>query len=368
MLDLEGGGVERTEREQVLPAVLADALFEFAGQRLVDGEHQIARPVAGVDRPLRGGAAEEQGRGRAAQPHRHRQPRVVEPVGFQGVGVGRLLLDGCHPPVAEPAHEAVGHPEVGAGLDGAHQSPLAVRLAQPDLDIGPGDLQRVHLVAGDVEDRLVAEVERGLVERRVEEAGDEEDAVRARDGGVEVVSGRAPFADEEPGVVAVRGAEADLDGGRGQPERLQVRRVPGLGDDALHLEVGEARRQRHDLGDVDVDGERLDDAPPVAVLLDDGAVAVRRRHRQRVDVVRVDVEHRLQGVRRPRRRPAGFEEIDVGAQPEGRRQQDQRRARSAHVVPPRLSAGSSTCRRRPPGWRRAAAAPRARRGGAARPR
>ena len=224
---------------------------------------------------------------------------------------------------------------------------------------------------------------------RVEEAGDEDDAVRAGDGGVEVVAGGAALADEQAYIVAGRGGEADLDGRRGQSERLQVRRVFGLGDDALHLEVGEARRQRHDLGYVDVDGERLDDAPAVAVLVDGGAVAVGRRHRQRVDVVRLDVEHRLQRVRRPRRR-AGLEEVDVGAQPEGRHQQDQRRAHSAHVVPPRvsvaagrlaahghapagssmsrLSAGSSRCRPRPPGWRRAAAAPRARRGGAARPR
>ncbi len=76
--------------------------------------------------------------------------------------------------------------EIGAALCRECHVPLAVGLGELQDALGRGDRERVDLVALDFEDGLVTQVEGRLVERRVDEAGDQKDTLLVAELGVEV--------------------------------------------------------------------------------------------------------------------------------------------------------------------------------------
>ena len=81
---------------------------------------------------------------------------------------------------------------------GQRQLPLAVGLGELQDAFRRSDRERVDLVALDLEDGLVTQVEGRLVERRVDEAGDQEDTLLIVDLGVEVGRRRRLAADLQP--------------------------------------------------------------------------------------------------------------------------------------------------------------------------
>ena len=135
---------------------------------------------------------------------------------------------------AEAADETIHAREIRASLHRQSHLPLAISLGELQDAFWRRDREGVDLVAFDLEDGFVTQVEGGLVERRVDEAGDQEHALLIGDLRVQVSRGGGLAANLEPLLLA-GGLEGDLDARLRQPVLRDVLRV--VVNDPLELGV-----------------------------------------------------------------------------------------------------------------------------------
>ena len=264
---------------------------------------------------------------------RRGESRFGEPEGLQRAVGRRLRLDGDHLARADPADHRFDQPEVRPRVEGFHDAPVAVRLreAQPVAALLDGETR--HVGTGEFQDRPVAQLERGAVERRLDEAGDEDHP--APDGRVVLSAGRRLVSDGQGGRVAIGRRERDAHGRLGQSERRQVRGL--VLDHPPDLERGQGGRDGGRRVVVRLRCDGCGDLPVDLVLRagQHGDVAVRRVHREVGDPAGRHVERLFVGVRLRRGRPFAFDEPGVAADGEEERQQHERRAQASHGRYPR---------------------------------
>ena len=182
-------------------------------------------------------------------PELDRRLRLVEAV--LGQCGGRVGDDRLGLQRAQPAHESVDCREIGAGFCRQCHVPLAIGFGELQDACGRGDGERVDLVALHLEDRLVTQVERRLVERGIDEAGDQEDALLIAELGVEV-GRRRRLASNLEAVLRAACLERDFETGLRQTVLREVRGI--LLDDALELERRQVARQPRDRGAIGLGG------------------------------------------------------------------------------------------------------------------
>ena len=172
--------------------------FSSSARAALDGEHHRPRQVLGVDRALGRALSDREPGLRAARDHPHRGGRLVEAVFGELLRVLHLgRLDRFHRRRVQPADDALDRAEVGAGLDRRGDAPVRslfreLRGAVASLDVNP-----IHLLAIDLQDGLVPQIERRLVEGGFQEGRDEKDARRAGQPRVHVAPGRRLVAQQE---------------------------------------------------------------------------------------------------------------------------------------------------------------------------
>ena len=176
--DLDARGVERPEIEQFLLAVVVGRLLEIVGGAVVDREDVGLRRVADVDGGVVGLPADYQRRPRAAQMQVDDRLRLVESeflevrgrrcAGDQLISSARFRPSPTRPSTAEKSARAA----IGLII---FQSALA--LANSIVLPSTIDVHAVDLRAVELDDRLVAQVEGGLVERAFVVLRDQHDAL-----------------------------------------------------------------------------------------------------------------------------------------------------------------------------------------------
>ena len=186
--------------------------------------------------------------------------------------------------------------------------------------------ERVDAVAVDLEDGLVTQVEGRLVERRIDEARNQEDTRRIAELGVEIGGRRRLAADEQPLLLATR-LEGHFQSRLLEAVLAKVLWI--LVDDALELERRQVARQPGHGRAIRGRRHRLDDLPVGSGLLERRAVARLGLHDELVDLVRFDGEDlgllvRVRGI------ALRFDEVEVRAEAASDDEQQQKRSDSAH--------------------------------------
>ena len=180
---------------------------------------------------------------------------VIVPVGFVEPVLRQILSfrvdDALHLGGRQAFERAFDCGEVRTNRDRRRESPIGSALCQARLRRAAGELESIDLVAIEDEDPAIAQRERVLVERGVEERRDQEHPLLIGEAGVEVAAGRRLLADLEvlEVLLALR-PEGDLEARGLESVLLQVRRV--LVDHAVDLERGEAARDRRELARIRV--------------------------------------------------------------------------------------------------------------------
>src|SRR5665213_1454425 len=174
----------------------------------------------------------------------------------------------------------------------------------------------IHLLAVELDHRLVAQVERRAVERRFLERGNREDALLVIPLGEEVRSGGRLLADQKllVGLVA-RAFEVDLEARRTEAVVHEARRV--FVDDARDFELRQRGRDAGGFRILRGRGDGLGDVPAVFVFLEQRRVARLGVDADLIDLVRLQAGEHLLELRRGRvfSRLLPRDKVDVRAQP-----------------------------------------------------
>jgi hypothetical protein len=300
---------ERAELEEILLAVVAEVLLQVVAQRRVEGEHGWPRAVLRIHVVCFGLADQEHGPG-ALRTDRDRLRRLVQTVFLE---IGRVLLDQLrHVRSRQPAQQALDEAVIASRGHRLHHLPFAPRARQLDR-LGPArQRQQVGLVAVELQDLLVAQIERLAIEIAFLERRDQKHLLVVWLHRVHVALGRCLVADGE---LAGDGAslERQFDRRLGEPVGRQVFRV--VVERTVDLELCQRGGKPARFGCVGVGGDRLDHLPAAVRLAQQARLAVEGEPHL-VDFVGLDAEHlslRRPTVDAPRGTPV-VDEVDVTAE------------------------------------------------------
>ena len=242
---------------------------------------------------------------------------VIVPVGFVEPVLRQILSvridDALHLGGRQAFERAFDCREVCTNRDRRRESPIGSALCQARLRRPAGELESIDLVAIEDENPAIAQRERVLVERGVEERRDEEHPLLIGEAGVEVGAGRRLLADLEVlEVLLTLRPEGDLEARGLESVLLQIRRV--LVDHTVDFERGDAARDRRELARIRVRFHRLDDLPLAVGLLQACRLSVGALDLHFLDVVRLQRAERLLLDRAPARLLFRIDEVDVADQ------------------------------------------------------
>ena len=191
-------GVERSEFEDVLLAKVVDVLLQLVGEVLRHDEDHWPGRILAVHTGFvlsRCCGPEEERRARAAGAHGSARRWSVEAVLFE---IGRVVRDQAdHLRRLQPRDETLDDAEIRARLERLRHHPIHAVLDERRLDVAVRELEARGRVAVELQDCLVAQIERLLVEVGLDVCRNDEDGLFTAALSVHVAAGRSLAAQEQ---------------------------------------------------------------------------------------------------------------------------------------------------------------------------